>query len=166
MHNWSESFQNLNPFGWVVYEKAPTTRTNMVASMPPCLLISASAFPSSLLPLLAKPFLQSRNYFILSQSFLFHESSNKKEFLKVTLKQQTDYYLINYLCPNQIPKHFFLLFPFLIFLKPGLSFITSDLETSLRFFSNEKRYLLMVIFQTENIIKLYTSHWCLNFQVT
>ena len=31
----------------------------------------------------------------------------KKEFSKVTLKQQTDYYLINYLFPNLITKHYF-----------------------------------------------------------
>ena len=37
---------------------------------------------------------------------MFHESSNKEEFLKVTVKQQTDYYLINYLCPNLIPKYY------------------------------------------------------------
>ena len=40
-------------------------------------------------------------------SFPFHESSNKKEFLEVTFKQQTEYYLINYLCPSLIPKHYF-----------------------------------------------------------
>ena len=43
----------------------------------------------------SKPFLQSRNY---------------REF---TLKQQTDYYLINYLCPNLVPKHYcYFIFPF------------------------------------------------------
>ena len=45
--------------------------------------------------------------------FPFHESSNRKKIFKVTLKQQTDYYLINYLCPNIIPKYYFYFtFPF------------------------------------------------------
>ena len=44
--------------------------------------------------------------FHIEPVFMFHESSNKEEFLKFTLKQQTDYYLINYLCPNLIPKYY------------------------------------------------------------
>ena len=63
----------------------------------------------------------------------------------VILKQQMDYYLINYLCPNLIlfQKIIFIShFPFLIFLQPGLSFISSDQVTSLRFFQrkNGKHY--------------------------
>ena len=71
---------------------------------------------------------------ILNLSFSFHESSNKKEFLKVTPKQQTDYLFKQLPMSKSIPKHYFY-FTFLFF----------DLS------------------QTENIFKLHISHWCLNF---
>ena len=89
----------------------------------------------------------------------------KKEFSKVTLKQQTNYYLINYLFPNLIPKHYFYFtFPFFD-LSQIRSFVYDfrprDFFTV--FFKRKKRYLLMAIFQTENVIKLHTSHWCFKF---
>ena len=113
--------------------------------------------------LLANPFFQFRNYSILNLSCPFHESSNEKRFLKVTLKNQTGDYLIKS-CPNRIPKTLFLFYFSLYwsFSKPvfHLSLRPSDI---FKFFCKQKTVPLMVIFQTENIIKLHTSHWCLNF---
>ena len=145
MHEWSNFFQNLNSFGWVVHEKAPTTRANMVAFMP--LNIGFSFFffltTSDILFLInfhysfflldtdaalniackaisPMPKLFNTLFFFVSWKF------NLKEFLKVTFKKHTDYYLINYLCLILIPKHYFsFTFPFLTFPKPGLSFNSS-----------------------------------------
>ena len=46
MHYWSELYENLSSFWWVVHNG-----TKLVASLPPCLLISTSTLPYSLLQL-------------------------------------------------------------------------------------------------------------------
>ena len=40
-----------------------------------------------------------------SVNYIFGNIEIKKEFLKITCKLQTNYYLINYWCSNIIPKH-------------------------------------------------------------
>ena len=98
----------------------------MVASMSPCLPMSLHISYKAISPI---PKLS-----ILSLSFSFHESSNKKEFLKAARKQQTDYLFKQLPMSKSILKHYFY-----------STFLFFDLS------------------QKENVFKLHISHWCLNF---
>ena len=122
-------------------------------SMPPCLLISTSAFPSSLLPisyfsnklpLLLLSFGHWRSFTHCLQSHFFNPETIpywaclfclmkiqiKSKFLKVTLKQKR--LLLNQLLMSKSNSKtlFLFYFYFFIFLKPALSLITSDFFTA------------------------------------
>ena len=135
----------------------------MVASMPPKIGFSFSFFLATNAILLLINFHYSffisffedispiPKLFILSLSFLFHESSNKKQFLKVTLKQQTDY-----LYPNLIPKqYFYFTFPFFDVSQTGSFVYHFRPRDFFMAFCKRKQYLLTLIFQTENIINAH-----------
>ena len=117
MHNGSKIFQNLNSFGWVIHEKAPNYQDQHAffhASMPPNIGFSFSFFLATNVIVFLINFHYS--FFLLDTDAalditfkaispitkLFHTQLvfsvswkfKQKGILKVTLKQQTNDYLI------------------------------------------------------------------------